>query len=256
MRAITFRFGAAASALTLFFSMSYLYEYGDRNLYEHILTLYGVSPFRFPFLDTSAQLAAWECTRQGIEVILFNPCNVLGEGYASSPLWMAASAIPLGVGDTPIVGWCLDFLFLVSISLLPPPRRSIELFIILVATLSTTVVFALERANIDVMLFVLALATALLAEGSPIARRVGYSIALLSALVKYYPITVLIIVLRERISVCVTVGLIVLGTFALFWAEYHAELAEGIPYLAHGPYNTGFFAAKNLPFLLGEATGN
>ncbi len=214
-----------------------------------------MNTFRFPFVDISSPLAAWECTRQGMEVILFNSCNVGHEGFTYSPLWLTASAIPLGVGDTTVVGWCLDLLFLVSLGLVPPPRRMIELLIVLAATLSTTVVFALERANVDIMLFVLALATALLAGRGPMARLVGYSIALLSAALKYYPITVLIILFRERISIFVAVGLVALGSLVLFWAEYSVELAKGIPHAPHGPYNTGFFAAKNLPFLLGEVAG-
>ena len=256
MRAIIYRFGAVASALMLFLYMSYLYDHGDINLYKAILTLYGVSPFRFPFLDISGSLAAWECTRQGVDVILSDPCDVLQRGYTYSPLWMAASAVPLGVGDTTAVGWILALLFLASLSLLPPPRCPVELVLVLAATLSTTVVFAVERANPDIMLFVLALTTGLLAAGGPTARLVGYAIALLSALVKYYPITVLVIAFRERISIFVAVGLIVLCSLALFWAEYHVELAKGIPHTATGAYSTGFFAGKNLPFLLGETVGN
>ena len=168
MRAIIYnRFAAVAPALMLFLYMSYLYEYSDISLYKSILTLYGVSPFRFPFLDISGSLAAWECTRQGVDVILSDPCDVLQRGYTYSPLWMAASAVPLGVGDTTAVGWILALLFLASLSLLPPPRCPVELVLVLAATLSTTVVFAVERANPDIMLFVLALTTGLLAAGGP-----------------------------------------------------------------------------------------
>jgi hypothetical protein len=116
-----YRFGAAGSALLVFLGMSYLYEYADSDLYEHILRWYGVVPFRFPFVDISGALAAWECARQGVDVIVSDPCDVLHRGYNYSPLWMAASAIPLGVRDTTAVGWGLDLIFLLSLSLLPPP---------------------------------------------------------------------------------------------------------------------------------------
>jgi hypothetical protein len=169
---------------------------------------------------------------------------------------MAASAIPLDVGDTTVVGWGLDLLFLLSLSLVPPPRRRIELFLVLAATLSTMVVFAVERANPDIMLFMLALATGSLAEGQPFVRLFGYFVALVSALLKYYPITVLIIVFHERIGVFVLVALILMCSLGVFWAEYHVEIARGLPNIARGPYNSDLFAAKNLPFLLGEAVGN
>src|ERR1700752_4306753 len=92
-----YRFGASGAGLIAVLGMSYLYEYGDKDLYEYILRSYGILPFQFPFVDISGSLAAWECARQGVDVILSDPCDVLHRGYNYSPLWMAASAIPLGV---------------------------------------------------------------------------------------------------------------------------------------------------------------
>jgi hypothetical protein len=256
MRALIFRFGTPVSALVVFLIISLIYAYGDRNLYEYVLTLYGATPFHFPFLDLSFSLAAWECARQGVDVILSDPCDVLQRGYGYSPLWLAASAIPLGVGDTAAVGWCLDVLFIGSLSLLPPTRRSVELVLMLAATLSTMVVFAVERANFDIVLFVLALAAGLLAECRTSVRLIGYCLALAAALLKYYPIMVLTIVFREGLAIFVAVGLIIAGALVVFWAKYHVEIARGLPNIARGPYNTGFFGAENLPFLLSEAAGN
>jgi hypothetical protein len=251
-----YRFAPTLAGLLVFSSMSGLYMFGDRNLYSQILTWYGISPFRFPFLDISAWLAVWECARQGVDVIAANPCDVLQRSYSSSPLWIAGSAIPLGVRDTPIVGWLLDLVFLLSMSLLPAPRRLSELILILGATLSTMVVFALERTNPDVLLFLIVLMTGLLAECRLFLRILGYLLALLAALLKYYPIMILVIVLRETISVFVGLTLLILVCLAVFWAEYHGDIARGLPSIAYGPYNTDLFAAQNLPSLLGEAAAS
>jgi hypothetical protein len=251
-----YRFAATSAGVAAFFGMSYLYAFGDRNLYEHILTWYGISPFRFPFVDISGSLAAWECARQGIDVILSDPCDVLHRAYSYSPLWMAASSIPLSVRHTSIVGWCLDLLFLGLLTLLPPPRCRVELVVVLAATLSTMVVFALERANPDILLFMLALMAGLLAQCRLSGRLLGYGLGLLAALLKYYPIMVLIIVFRERIRVFVAVTLAATIALAIFCAEYHVDLARGLPSIPQGPYNTDLFAAKDLPFLLGEVAGS
>jgi hypothetical protein len=251
MPAFIYRFGAAGSALLVFVGISYLYKNGYRELYDEILRSYGILPFQFPFVDISGSLAAWECARAGADVILSDPCDVLHRGYTYSPLWMAASGIPLGVRDTTAVGWSLDLLFIVSLSLVPPPRRWPELVLVLMATLSTMVVFALERANPDILLFMLALMAGLLGEGRLVIRLLGYSVALLAALIKYYPITVLIIVFRERISILVAVLLIVVGSLVVFWANYHLEIARGFSNIPGGRYDTDLFAAKNLPFLMG-----
>jgi hypothetical protein len=252
----TYRFAATVAGLLVFLSMSCLYAFGDRNLYVDILTSYGIAPFRFPFLDISAHLAVWECARQGVDVVLANPCDVLHRSYSGTPLWIAASAIPLGVRDTAAIGWILDLVFLVSLSLLPSPRCLLELIFVLAATLSTMVIFALERANIDALLFVMALTTGVLAECRLFMRVLGYFVALVAAMLKYYPIMILVIVFREIVSIFVAVSLLILVCLAVFWAEYHAEIARALPLIASGPYNTDLFAAKNLPFLLGEMAGN
>jgi hypothetical protein len=253
---IVYRFGAAGAALAVFLAMSWLYAHGDEDVYENILTFYGVLPFRFPFVDTSGALAAWECARQGVDVIVSDPCDVLQRGYNYSPLWMAVAGIQLGVRDTMAVGWSLDLVFLLSLSLLPPPRRPLELVLTLAATLSTMVAFALERANPDILLFLLALATGLLTQYPLLMRLFGYVLGLAAALVKYYPVMVLVITFRERACVFGLVGLAVAASLAVFWAEYHVEIARGLPNIARGPYNTDLFSAQNVPFLIGQAAAD
>jgi len=121
----------------------------------------------------------------------------------------------------------------------------------LMATLSTMVIFALERANLDILLFMMALTTGFLAGGGLAARLVGYAVAVLAALLKYYPITMLIIVFRERVTVFFCIVLIAVGIFSAFWVGYHDEIAKGLPLIPGGRYDTDLFAAKNLPFLVG-----
>jgi hypothetical protein len=250
------RFAPAGSALAVFLAMSWLYWQGHKEVYDGILQSWGIVPFQFPFLDISGWLAAWECARQGIDVVSFDPCDMLFRGYGSSPLWLAAAGVPLGVANTTAVGWVLGLVFIASLSLLPPPQRLVELLLVLTATLSTMVVFALERANADVGLFLLALAAGWLAERGPAARMIGYGLALLAALLKYYPIMVLIFFFRERIAVFAVVALAAAGSLAAFWAVYHVEIVRGWAEISTGPYNTDLFAAKNLPFLIGLLVEN
>jgi hypothetical protein len=231
--------------------MSWLYRQGHTEVYDNILRSWGIFPFRTPFLDISGPLSAWDCARQGWAVMLENPCDLLNLPFDYSPFWLAASGLPLGLRDTTAVGWTLDLLFIASLGLLPPPRRFGELVLVLAATFSTMVVFALERANADVLLFMLALAAGLLAERGPMARMIGYGLALLAALLKYYPIMVLVVLFRERIAFFVAIALAAAGSLAVFGAVYHVELEIGLAHVPTGPYNTDLFAAKNLPFLIG-----
>jgi hypothetical protein len=236
-------------ALLAFFGMSYLYEFGDRDLYEDILRSWGIAPFRFPFVDLYTLLAVWECSRQGIDIYVYNPCDVLPGGFAYSPLWLAGSAIQLSTRDTAIVGWYLDLLFIGSFSLLPPPRRKVELALIVAATMSTMVVFAIERANFDIMLFILALWVGLCAECRTAVRLFGYWLTVVAALLKYYPIMILTVVLRERLAIIIAVALVTAVVVAIFWLEYHVEIAK--EHIPSGRYDTDLFAAKNLPLMVG-----
>ena len=247
-----YKFAAPVSALLVFFALSLLYLYGDRGSYFALLEYWGIEPFRFPFLDISGSLAAWECARQGIDVIVADPCDVLQRSYSYSPIWMSWSAIPLGVSDTAAVGWFSGLLFLLSLGILPRPRRPFELILTVVATLSTAVVFAVERANPDILLFILALATALSAEGGLGMRLIGYAVAVLSGLVKYYPVVTLVMVVEERIPVFLSVSIAVVMSLAIFGVAYHDEIVRTLPYIPRGTYIEGMFGAKNVPLQLAD----
>jgi hypothetical protein len=250
------RLAPAGSALAVFLAMSWLYRQGQTEMYDSILRSWGIVPFQTPFVDISGPLAAWDCARQGWDIMFINLCDPLHLIYNYSPLWLAASGVPLGVRDTTAVGWALDILFIASLSLLPPPRCVVELLLVLAATLSTMVVFALERANADIIMFLLALGTGLLAERGPTGRMIGYGLSLLAALLKYYPVMVLTVLFRERIAVFIAVALVVAGSATAFWAAYHAAIVTGWSHIPTGSYNTDLFAAKNLPFLMGLLVEN
>jgi len=72
------RFAPAGSALAVFLAMSWLYWQGQTEVYDGILRSWGIVPFRFPFVDISGALAGWECARQGIDIVLYNPCDISG----------------------------------------------------------------------------------------------------------------------------------------------------------------------------------
>jgi len=251
-KTLAYRAIPAFVALSSFLGLSAIYLLSDNDAYMAILRFYGIDPFTFPFLDISGSLAVWDCTRLGIDVVLHDPCDVLGRGYNYSPLWMAGAFIPLGASATGAVGWVLGLLFILCLTLLPPARRPWELVLVVLATNSTMVVFAVERANPDIILFMLALLAGFLAGGTPPARLLAYLTALFAALIKYYPLTLLILSFRERITVFLANGLAMAGLIALFLAAYLPDIERGVPNITVGPYFTDLIAAKNLSFGMAE----
>jgi len=97
---LAYRFAIPLGLLCLYAIMAVLWLSGAHPLCFGVLRLLGIEPFGFPFLDTHAVLAAAECRRQGIDVYLSNPCDVLGRPHGYSPLWLEILPGSLGSGAT------------------------------------------------------------------------------------------------------------------------------------------------------------
>lgn len=229
-------------ALAVFAAMAALYLFGARDLYSAILWRWGFTVWSFPFLDFQNSLAAWECTRMGLDVTVSNPCDALGRVHNYGPIWMAFSFVPLGTGDLWWTGLLIGAAFLGSFAFLPAVNRWQEVVVMTGATLSTAVVFTVERANVDALLFMLALAVGHLVARAPAA---AYSLITIGAMYKYYPIMMLALAVRERRSLAIVgTAIAALGLYAAIYADQLGRAFKAIP---DGFYFTGFFSARNLP---------
>jgi hypothetical protein len=227
--------------------LSGLWASGAESTYYQILTLWGIPPFEFPFVDVDGSLAAWECSRKGVDVILANPCDILERGYNYSPFWMTLDWIPLGRSDRIAVGLSLGIAFLVSLSALPPAHSAVEMVLRLAAVLSTMVVFAIERANPDLLIFILVIVMLVLLRRSVVARGVGYFLAFLAGAIKYYPFVLLGLLVRERFRIGFAIAAASVIGLAFFWFVYAEQITEGLPRIASGVPFGDMFGAKNFP---------
>ena len=160
-----------------------------------------------------------------------------------SPLWLRFTFLP-GKEWTNPLGLCLAISFFLALAVLPPPRSGKELLPRLVATLSPVTTFAVERANIDLLMFVIATAAGVLLLG-PLRRRVvAYAMIVIAGLLKFYPLVLMVLTLRERPRVFLWVNgaaaAVVLGDGRLFsrgdredGAEYPSERAFSVRFGAH-----------------------
>jgi hypothetical protein len=248
-------------ALLVFFLLTSFCVLGARDLYSGIVERWGVPPFPFDvtFGDMHGLLAAWQCHRLGIDVVEVDPCDILHRSFNYSPLWLLASPLRLDVGSTNAAGWVCGLLFVLGLFLLPPPRRARDVPIVVLATLSTMVAFAVERGNPDIIIFMLVLLAGYLALRPSWTRYLAYVVALAAGLLKYYPLTLLALTFRERVSTFLAVNLAALCLILIFAAVYRSELERGIPLIAIGIYYGDMFAAQNLPFGIAQtafATGD
>src|SRR3984893_15528871 len=253
-QAAAYRLAIPAAVLCLYTIMAGLWFSGTHSLYFGALRVLGLEPFSFPFLDTHAVLAAAECGRQGIEVYLSNPCDVLGRPHVYSPLWLAILPGALGTGARGWVGASLGLLFLLSLSVVLRPRTAGELFILGAAAVSPMTVYAVERANNHLAVFLLVICGAIVFTAPRPFRLFSYGLFVAAGLLKYYPLVLLIFVARERRRDALVTAAAAGFALILFGAAFYPELKTALTSIpAASSYFTDAFSAWNLPFGFAEA---
>ena len=237
-------------------ALAVLWHWGPRPLYFDFLSFIGLEPFRFPFLDIHAVLAAAECQRQGIDVYVSNPCDAIGRPHVYSPLWLAITPVFFGTRATLWVGLSLDLLFIVSLASVLLPRTLREMLVYGLAVLSPTTVYALERANNDLIVFLLILSGGILLMAPRPYRLFSYALFLVSGLLKYYPLALLVLLIREHRRAVVAFLIPVCMILISFGIYFRVELGKALANIPAQSYFADSFSAQNLPFGIGEILGN
>ncbi|HUZ32958.1 MAG TPA: hypothetical protein VMV19_12770 [Xanthobacteraceae bacterium] len=231
--------------LVVFFAAVTLFATHSTAIY-HILNLWAVArPVDYPFLDLRYIFAGADCWSKGVNVYLSNPCDPLGRAHAYSPLWLRFGFLR---DWTPTAGLIVDGVFILALMALPAPRKACELAVLLLAILSPPVVFVLQRANVDIIIFLMLLGAAALWTHVLRYRMVGYAIILAAGLLKFYPLIVLTTAVRERTRTCAAVCIAAGGVLLGFAVYFHAELRAMAVNIPTGSYLVGdMFGAINLP---------
>jgi len=241
------RYFPGACLVLAYLIFATLYLFGDRAAYVAILTQMGVTPHYFPFLDAHGVLATAECHRYGIDVISVNPCDILGRRLNYSPFWLLTAKLGLTTQATPILGLLLNTAFLACVFFLPRAHSWRESLVITAALLSGMVAFALERANLDLAFFVIAVAGSAMVARGRLARSCGYGLIGLAALVKYYPGAMLVLTLRERPKVFSLLMISALATAACLVIYDADDVFRTLSLIQNREWFTIAFGARNLP---------
>jgi Glycosyltransferase family 87 len=246
-------FAIPLAALALFGIFALLWAAGLQSVGREALRLVGIEPGPFPFLDIHAVLAAAECQRRGIDVYVVNPCDVFGRVHVYSPLWLPLVPPGIGTAATPWVGAGLDLLFIASLGSLIRPRANRDRVVLVLAVFSPATFYAVERANNELVIFLLVVIAGLLQTGSRRSRCCSYGLIIGAALLKYFPAVLLTLAAREkrRDALFVAVGAALAAV--LLFLVYRGTLVRALANIPHLSYYTDSFSARNLPF--GLATG-
>lgn len=250
-----YRLTIPIAGLALYGSLAWLWNAGAHSVYFGALRLLGNEPFSFPFVDIQAVLSAAECQRQGLDIYLTNPCDPLGRPHVYSPLWTALVPGFLGGSAAGWVGLSLDLIFILSWAVSLQPRNMRAVLVLGLATLSPMTVYALERANNDIIVYLLILCGVMLSTAARPYHRCAYLLYLAAGLLKYYPLALLTLLFRERrrdaVAGMITAGLVLI----LSGFYYRADLGKALSTIPDASYFADSFSARNLPFGMGEALG-
>jgi hypothetical protein len=220
----------------------------DTYAYSRALTAMGIIPFRYPFIDWEYIANGIRCWNNNIDVYVANPCDILNRPHNYSPLWLRAVFIPTDRTWTMLIGIGIILAFLLSLSWFVKPDNWQELSVFTLACTSTTVVYALERGNSDVILFVMLVVAGVLSTGPLASRVLSYALILFAGLLKLYPLIGLLTALRERprtfFAIAAAAGLVVVGLFY----RVRTEMAAALKNIGPWEYASDLFGAVNLPF--------
>ena len=245
LRTLIIGYGVPTITCGVFVVYWLLYAYAPK---VYLSLLRGLEPnvWSYPFLDLESVLTAIDCARQGIDVTQHNAC-MSGGLFQYSPLLLKAATLPVAATQRIPLGLGLDGLFLLSFFALPRPRRWSEFWALLLAGLSTSVLFAVERANIDVAIYLLSFGAALLLLRARVVRIVGYGVILAAAAIKFYPASLMALAVRETLSRFVALALIAVLIVLLLVCRYHSEVEQVVTQLPQGSPFSNTFSATRLP---------
>jgi hypothetical protein len=229
---------------------------GDGALYTRALAVWAVRAVNvpghwyahnpLPFFDLEGVLSWRDCHLLGVDLASVNPCDPLGRPPNYPPLWLHLPLDWIGVRNTLAAGLVANAVFLFSLPVVLDPRDGKEFLVAVLAVISHVVLFAVERANVDVLLFPLCMgAIALWRRRMPI---LAFAVTMLAGLLKLYPFLLLATLMQEGLRrmglFALATAIILIAIFAWIWRDM-AYLAHHMPLVV---YFGDMFGALLFPY--------
>ena len=141
------------------------------------------------FVDIRYWTTAWECARDGIDVVPRNLCDPHGMRLNDHPrIWLAPAFLGLGESSTFVLGLLVAAAFLVAVFATIGRIGVREAFLYAALLCSPSVMLGIERANTDLIVFVVVAAGVLVVgRGTKVGAAIGSALLLFAAVLKLYP---------------------------------------------------------------------
>ncbi|MBU6418404.1 MAG: hypothetical protein KGQ79_01585 [Proteobacteria bacterium] len=239
------RWGVSLVAFGVLLCITVLY-FSAHPLYLALSAISDGAVRHFPFGDLAAILQAGKCWGQGVNVYAPNSCMGGGE-FNYSPLMLHVFwLLHLQPSWSFLCGLALGGVYCVALGWLPPAGSWRELALRLASAISPASYFAIEQANIDVFLFVMLTGAVWLLSRSLAWRMGGYGLILTGFLLKFYPVAMLPLAMREKRSHFSAGAAVSLCVGTLFLAYFYHGIVAAIATLPISDPFINTFGAINL----------
>lgn len=179
-----------------------------------------------PFLDLYGLLASGDAARAGANPFQLNPLDPYQRPLVYTEWWLITAELGLNRADTLWIGWILAGLMLATVVALIQPRTLEEGFATFLWLISPAILMSFQRANNDIVVFaILSAALALMRPEKEIHRLLAVVLFAVAAVIKYYPLAGLIVVLPARSRSSLVSGVLL---YALVLCLAWPHLAPGL----------------------------
>ncbi|BBD69186.1 hypothetical protein NIES4072_34850 [Nostoc commune NIES-4072] len=186
------------TCLSIYFLM--IYSSTLFTNYYDFWNLLGVPARPYPFGDLWVITSGIECHRLGYNIYKENPCNpwpYFAE-FNYPRIWLSLTNLGLSSSHTILLGTSIIIIFLVMVLISIKNLNFAEGLIYSLVLCSPAVMLGIERANNDLIIFIILSISLLLINSSQIIWRLtSYLLLLFAAILKIYPIFALSLILRE-----------------------------------------------------------
>jgi hypothetical protein len=211
------------------------------------------------FFDARNVAAAVECSRLGHDPLVDNPCDPWGRVMFYPRVWLVLRWTGLEQRHTLLFGVVVITVFLVLLLLVLGRLSVVEGFVAAAAVCSPAVMFAVERANMDLVVFSgLALSALVWRRGSARAEFVAVGLVLLMAVAKLYPAVALLAFLptrRRSTRVAAAVALLAFLLYAVATREDVATISSTATQGQYYSYGARILLGELYHGVLGEQWG-
>ena len=191
------------------------------------------------FFDARNVAAAVECSRLGYDPLVDNPCDPWDRTIFYPRVWLVFRWVGLDQGHTVLFGVAVAAVAFIALLALLPRLTAREGVLAAAAACSPAVMFAVERANMDLVIFAgLALAAVVWRRGSPAAQYLAVGLVLLMAVAKLYPAVALLAFLPARRRGVAAAAGGALAVFAAYAVITREDIATISAVATQGQYNS------------------